>query len=70
MVPRTPTKCVCLTECDRKDPGPLGVVVLRRRLIKGYKMLARKRKEKKALRRSRGWKLNINLLTPELLFLF
>ena len=50
---------MCLTECDRKDPDPLDVVVLRQRIIQGYKMLVRKCKEKKPFGSPRGWKLNI-----------
>jgi hypothetical protein len=53
---------VCLTECDRKGSGPLGVVALRQRIIEGYKMLAGKRKEKKPFGNPRGWKLNIKAL--------
>ena len=50
---------MCLTGCDRKGPGTLGVVVLRQRIIQSHKMLAGKRKEKKPLGSRRGWKLNI-----------
>ena len=54
LVPKNPTECVCLTECDGKDPGPFGVFALGKRIIQGNKILAGKRKEKKPLGSPRG----------------